>query len=191
MKNVYLILILVGLLCGCAGLKQATSDYQVGATTPLANGEVSPQQQAAVISGTVSSLPIPFAGPIAAAVGFLGTLFFTWQRGVSIRKAGGAPKSTAATQSIATNGIIQDIANIFAGMFTTASTTAPTTTGTVFQRIWKTALATVAAGVATATTIPSLGTYLTGHPVEDAVFVGLTSLISGAEKLVSNVPVTA
>jgi hypothetical protein len=190
MKNVYLILIFASLVMGCAATKQAVSDYQLGNNTPLVNGEVSPQAQAQVIGNTVSSLPVPFAGPIGVAVTFIAGLWFTWQRGASIRKNGGAPAATASTSSLTTNGIIQDIASIASGMFTTASTTAPTIVGSVWQRVWKTALATIAAGVATASTIPSVGTFMTGHPVVDGIFVAVSSLVAGAEKALSNVPVT-
>lgn len=190
MKNIYLILVLCGMLFGCAAAKQAVSDYQTGATTPLVNGEVSPSAQAAVIGNTVASLPIPFAAPIGAAVTFIAGLWFTWQRGSSIRKNGGAPQATAATVSTTTNGVLQDVASIFSGMFTAASSTAPTIIGTVWQRIWKTALATLAAGVATASTIPAVGTFLSGHPVYDGIFVAISSGVAGLEKALSNVPVT-
>lgn len=173
-------------LVGCA---QAIKDYKTGASTPLVNGEVSPSQQAAVISNTVSSLPVPFAAPIAMGVGFLATIFFTWQRGVSIRKAGGAPTATTATSSAATNGILQDAANIFAGMFTTASTTAPSTVGTVFQRVWKVALATLASGTALAASNTDVAIFLAAHPVYDGIFVALSSGLAGLEKALSTVPV--
>lgn len=173
-------------LVGCA---QAVKDYQTGASTPLVNGEVSPSQQATVISNTVSSLPVPFAGPIAMGVGFLATVFFTWQRGVSIRNAGGAPTATAASKSAATNGILQDVANIFAGMFTTASATAPSTAGTIFQRVWKVALATLASGTALAASNADVAAFLAGHPVYDGIFVALSSGLAGLEKALSTVPV--
>lgn len=191
MNKVLLIVGLTVLLGGCAWFTQATKDYQTGAATPLVNGEVAPATQAAVISNTVASLPIPFAAPVAMAVGFLGTIFFTWRRGVSIRNNGGAPVATAATSSVTTNGILQDVANIFTGMFTVASSTAPSTTGTVLQRAWKTALATVAAGVATASTIPAVATFLTGHPIIDGIFVTASAGIAAIEKALSAVPVTA
>jgi len=191
MKSVYLIVVLGALLVGCAATKQAVSDYQVGSSTPLAVNEVSPNAQGAVIGNTVASLPVPFAAPIGAAVTFLAGIWFTWQRGSNIRKNGGAPVATAAQSSMAANGVIQDVASIFSGMFTAASQTAPTIAGTVWQRIWKTALATVAAGVTTAATIPSVGTFLTGHPVVDGIFVAVSSAVAGLEKALSNVPVSA
>ena len=189
--RIYLVLALCGILVGCASLKQAVTDYKTGSSTPLVNGEVAPSAQAAVIGNTVSSLPVPFAAPIGAAVTFLAGLWFTWQRGVSIRKNGGAPTATAATSSASTNGILQDVASIFAGMFTAASTTAPTVAGTVWQRVWKTALATLAAGTATAATIPDVASFLTGHPIYDAIFVGIAASVAGLEKALSTVPVVA
>ena len=137
------------------------------------------------------ALALYFAAPIAVAIGFLGTIFFTWQRGVAIRKAGGAPAASTAADSTITHGIIQDVANIFSGMFTVASTTAPSATGSVFQRVWKVALATVASGTALAATNPSVAAFLTGHPVVDGIFVVVSSGIAGLEKALSTVPVAA
>lgn len=176
-------------LVGCAAWNQAVTDYKTGSSTPLVNGEIAPSAQGAIVQNTVASLPIPFSGPIALALGGLVTVFFTWKRGVSIRTNGGAPAATAATSSVSTNGILQDVANIFSGMFTTASTTVPTTAGSVFQRIWKVAVATLASGAALAAANPSFMSYLTGHPYLDALFVSASAGIAGVEKALSAVPV--
>jgi len=191
MKKLFIITGLLAFIIGCAWTKQAVQDYNTGNTAPLVNGEVSPSAQGQVIQNTVSSLPVPFAAPIAMVVGFLGTLFFTWQRGVQIRKNGGAPVANAAQTSQTTNGILQDIANIFSGMFTTASTTAPSTTGSVFQRVWKVALATAASGVAIAASNTDVLTFLSAHPYLDAAFVSLSSGLAGLEKALSTVPVAS
>lgn len=189
MNKILLVIGVTILLAGCAATKQAITDYKAGANTPLVNGEIAPAAQGAVIQNTVSALPVPFAAPIALGLGFLATAFFTWQRGVNIRKSGGAPVSAAP--SVHTNGVLQDIANIFSGMFTVASTTAPSAAGSVFQRVWKVAVATVASGVGIAAADPSFLNYLTGHPYLDAIFVSASAGIAGLEKALSTVPVPA
>ncbi len=176
-------------LVGCAATKQAIQDYKTGQSTALVNGEIAPKDQGQIVQNTVSAFPVPFAGPIALGLGFLATVFFTWQRGVNIRKSGGAP--VVPTASIVAHGILQDVANIFSGLFTVASTTAPSATGSVLQRAWKVAVATIASGAAMAAASPSFMTYLTGHPVLDAVFVSASAGIAAIEKGLSTVPVPA
>lgn len=188
MNKIFLAVGVTICLVGCAATKQIITDYKAGANTPLVNGEIAPSAQGAVIQNTVAALPVPFAGPIALGLGFLATAFFTWQRGVNIRKSGGAPVSAAP--SVHTNGVLQDVANIFSGMFTVASTTAPSAAGSVFQRVWKVAVATVASGVGIAAANPSFLTYLTGHPYLDALFVSASAGIAGLEKALSTVPVS-
>ena len=181
MKKLIVLALSAVVLMGCA---QAIKDYQTGNTTPLAVNEVSPTTTAQQIGSTISDLPVPFAAPIGVAITFLAGIFLTWKRGVSIRKTG-AP-STGTGVSLFT-GIEQFVANVFAGAFTTITTT-PTTAGSVWQRVWKVALATVASGTAVATANPQVMSFLTGHPVLDAVFVGVSAGIAGLEKALSNVP---
>ncbi len=182
MRNIYLILALCFVMGGCAWFTQAKQDYNTGATTPVLINEVSPAQEANAIASTASA--IPFAAPFAGILAIVLTGFFTWQRGVAIRKTG-APTASANVNIF--TAIIQDVANIFAGAFTT--TTGTSTAGTVWQRVWKVALATVASGTAIAAANPSLQAYLTAHPVLSTVFVAVTSGIAGIEKAMSNVPV--
>jgi len=185
MNRLFILMSILVLLVGCAWTKQAITDYKTGQTTALINGEVSPAQQAAPIVSVASALP--FVGPFAGILGTVLVGFFTWQRGVSIRKNNNLVPATIATSSTTLNGILQDAANIFAGMFTTASQTAPSTTGSVLQRVWKTALVTIAAGLTTAATIPSVATFLTGHPFVDAGFLAFSSGLAGIEKALSSV----
>lgn len=187
MNKILIVVGLCGFLFGCAALKQAGNDYETGANTPLAVNEVAPSTTAAAIGGTVSSLPIPLAVPIGSAVTFIAGIFLTWQRGISIRKNNGLVPATAATNSNVVNGLVQDAANVAAGMFTVASTTAPTTTGSVFQRVWKTALATILGGATLASTEPAFASFLGAHPVVSGLLVGVPSVISGIEKALSSV----
>jgi hypothetical protein len=186
MRTIILVSLLV-LVSGCAWLTQAKQDYTTGATTPLAVNEVSPSAQAAPIVATASALPI--VGPFAGILGIVLTGFFTWQRGVSIRKNNGVVPAVPASSVNIFTAVLQDAANIAAGLFTT--TTGTTTAGSVWQRIWKVALATVASGTAIAAANPSLQTYLLAHPVLSALFVSVTSGIAGLEKALSNVPTLA
>lgn len=189
MKRVVLLMGLAVLLVGCASIKQAASDYQTGKNTPLANSEIAPAQQAAPIAATVASLPVPFAAAAAPIVLFLATGFFTWQRGVQIRKNNGQVQIAPAINVNMFTAIIQDVANIAAGAFSTPQN--GSTASSVLQRVWKVALATIASAGTLAAASPAFMTFLTGHPVLDSVFVAVTSGIAGLEKGLSNVPVVA
>lgn len=186
-------MLLIGLavfMVGCASIKQAASDYQTGKNIPIANDELLPSQQAAPIAATVASLPFPFAAAASPIVLFLVTGFFTWQRGVKIRKNNGTVPAVSAINTTMWTAIIQDAANIAAGAFTTSGSS-PSTASSVWQRVWKVALATVASAGAIAAANPSFMTYLTGHPILDSVFVAVTSGIAGIEKGLSSVPTIA
>lgn len=184
MKRLFILMTILLVMAGCAFTKQATTDYQTGQSTPLAAGEVSPQQKAEPIGATVSSLPIPFAGPIGAGVALIAGILFTWQRGVSIRKNNGLVPPTSSTN---VSGLIQDAATVFAGMFTTASTTAPTTSGSAFQRVWKVALATIISGASIAVTQPAFASFLGSHPLISGLLVFIPSGIAGIEKALSSI----
>lgn len=188
MKNVLIALGIVVLLGGCAMTKQAIEDYKTGKNTPLAEGEIAPKDQAAPIANAVSSLPIPFAAAAGPIVLFLGTAFFSLQRGANIRKNNNIVTPVVVAHTNAVTSIIQTAANIFTGIFAMASTDNPSTTGSVLQRIWKVALSTIAGGGSLALANPSLMAFLTGHPVLDSIFVFATSGIAGLEKGLSSVP---
>lgn len=185
----FLIIISLVLLCGCAALKQGVEDYNTGKSTALVNGEVSPSDQAAAIAGPIKDLPVPYAGPIGTAIGFIALQLFTWKRGERIRKTG-SPTVTVNSPSATTNmfiGIEQFVANTFAGAFTTVQNSGGLT-GTVLQRAWKVALATIASGTTVGMANPQVGSFLTGHPVLDIIFIALSSGIAGMEKALSAVP---
>ena len=182
MKQIVLVFGLVALLCGCAAIKQGINDYQVGKQTPLVNGEIAPKDQAAPIVSTASALPI--VGPFAGILGIVLTGFFTWQRGVAIRKNGSVTPQVVVSHNIFT-GILQDVANIAAGAFTTS--TSGSLTGSVIQRVWKVALATIASGVGLAATNQDFQTYLLAHPALSLAFVTVSAGIAGLEKALSNV----
>ena len=174
------------MLVGCAWLQQAGKDYNTGKITPLVNGEVSPSDKAAAVSAPIAALPIPYAAPIAGVVGFLGTIFFTWQRGQAIRKTG-VPAVQATSGPNMFVGIEQFLANVFAGSFTVVSNN-PSITGTIFQRAWKGALVTVGVGLTAALADPTIGTFLTAHPWVATGIVAANSAVLALEKAFSLVP---
>ena len=177
------------LLAGCAWFTQKQADVTLSNNTPLTNTETqTTQQQATAIGNTVSSLPIPFAPIAGTVVTFIAGWFLAANRGAAIRKSGTVPVKTTTNVNMWT-GLVQDVANAFAGAFTVASTTTPTTTSTVWQRVWKTLLATVISGAGAVVADPSLATYLTAHPVVAGVLTTAPSIILGIEKAFSNVPV--
>ena len=187
MKKFILFLGIIVLVSGCAFTKQAIQDYQTGKTTPIQANEETPAQKAEVLSNTVSSLPVPFAPAAAGAVGFLATIFFTWQRGASIRKTGAPPASSEASNA---PHLVQDLANVVAGAFTLIRDNGGIT-GTILQRMWKVGLATAASGAAVAAADPSVASFLGAHPLIDMAFVAISSGIAGLEKGLSNVPAPA
>lgn len=189
MNKIYMIVLAVGLFTGCAWFAQKQADVTLSNNTPLTNSETqTTQQQASAIGNTVSSLPIPFAPVAGTVVTFIVGWFLAANRGAAIRKSGTVPTKTTANVNIWT-GLVQDVANAFAGAFTTTSST-PTTAETVWQRIWKTLLATVVTGASAVAIDPSLSTYLTTHPIVAGLLTTVPSVIMGIEKGMSNVPVT-
>jgi len=184
------ILLIAGSIIFLAGCAQAMKDYQTGLSTPLTNAETqTTQQQAAAIGNAVATLPVPFAPVAGGVVTFLAGIFLAWHRGVVIRQKGTVTASAAEKTTVAT-GIIQDLANVFAGAFsTTAGSTS--TAGAVWQRVWKTLLATITGGGVALASDPSLVPILAAHPVAAGILAAVPSLILGLEKAFSNVPAIA
>ena len=179
------------MLSGCAWLAQKNSDVALSNATPLTNSETqTTQQQATAIGNTVGSLPVPFAPIAGTVVATIAGWFLAANRGAAIRKSGTVPAKTTANVNVWT-GLVQDVANVFAGAFTTASTTAPSTTASVWQRVWKTLLATVTGGAAAVATDPALASFLSAHPVTAGVLATVPSIILGLEKAFSSVPAVA
>lgn len=186
MKKLMLVLGVIVLLTGCAATKQAIQDYQSGKSTPIAADEVAPAQKANAIAAPIAALPVPFAPAAGAAATFLATIFFTWQRGASIRKTGAPPANETAEN---VPHIVQDIANVAAGAFTILNN--GSITGSVIQRAWKVGLAIATSGAAVAVADPSVMSFLTAHPIASTAFLFISSGIAGLEKGLSNVPAPA
>jgi hypothetical protein len=188
MNKVYLIVGLSVLLCGCAWFTQAQKDVALSNATPLTNTETqTTQQQAQAIGNTVSSLPIPFSPIAGTVITFIAGWFLASSRGASIRKSGAVPIQTTNNVNIVT-GLLQDVANAFAGAFTTVTSSSTTTTA-VWQRVWKTLLATIVSGGTAVVADPTLASFLSTHPVVTGILTTAPSIILGIEKMLSNVPV--
>lgn len=168
MRKIIAIGCVVLLFAGCASLKQAKNDAQVGYTAPLAPGEVTPLEQATPIAATatgalVTALPIaaPFSIPIQGAIASAIGLFLAWQRGRSIRK--NQPISTNPITGFLGNSTglesaIQSVATVASGI------TEFFKEGSSAQHAWQ-GIITGAVGVlGTALAVPQVGAIVSAHP---------------------------
>ena len=183
-KNVGLTLLLVGTLAvgGCAFIKGAVDDYKLGKSTPVVEGEITPEAQVSNITEFVSALP--YVGPYAGSLGGVLLGFFTWRRGRRLRK--GLPVNTNPSTGFlgsltGVEGLVQTMSSLITGAFEAGPD------GSVAKRAWKMGLAS-ALGLGTlALTIPSAREFVLGNPAISAGIVGLSSLFGGLEKALSKV----
>lgn len=182
--TIFGIVTLLGLttLVGCATVEQARQDAQIGATTPLEQGEVSPQDQAREVTNILSAVPVvgPFA-PILAPI--LGTVFL-WSRGRRIRK--GKPTSSNPItgyfgSKVGLESFVQNISNVFTGAFELGPD------GSMLKRGWKAGLATLGGIIATALTVPDVQALVVAHPEYAAALTVISGFIAGVEKETSKV----
>lgn len=135
-KKMLVLFALLFIAAGCAFFKQAASDYQLGRDTPLASGEVSPNQKTAVLAGTVSSIPyVNLATPLIS----LGAPFlFAWLRGRRLRAENLPTNEKPVTGNlglaVGAEAIVQHLANVAAGLFEVGPN------GSALKRGWKTAV---------------------------------------------------
>jgi hypothetical protein len=187
MKRVFILTLALVALVGCASIKQAKDDYQLGKETPLAAGEISPKDQAQNIGQIISVIP---GGAVAApyAVTVL-TGLFAFLRGRRIRK--GIPASTnPATGFLGSatglENVVQTISTVIAGAFEVGSDNSP------LKRAWKVSLASLLGLGTLAVTMPSAQAMILAHPDLALGISGLSGLFGGLEKALSNVkPVVA
>lgn len=136
MKNIFVILLILMAVAGCGFLQQAKEDYRTGKETPYQTDEITANQKAAVLAGTVSS--IPYANFASPAILFFGPYIFTWLRGRRIRQQNLEPHPNPITgnlgKSIGAEALIQHFANVAAGIFEVGPQ------GSVIKRGWKGAL---------------------------------------------------
>lgn len=166
-----LIALLVISIAGCAYLRTAKGDYDLGKNTPVREGEVAPVEAAKNDAEPVKSLPYGnVIYPVLAAV--LGA-WYTKRRGTRIRL--GKEAKPVATPWL------QPLADIFKGLFEVG----PDNSG--FKRGWKVLLSTGIALATTATTIPQVKLFLESNPQAAAIFVFLAAGLAGVEKELSKV----
>ena len=182
--NKALLVVLVGclLLVGCATVEQARSDASLGLTTPVAEGEVSPQQQASEVSGILQAIPV--VGPYAGLLGPLLVGFFGWQRGRRLRKnlpVSANPITGFLGNKVGLEAVVQQVTNLVEGLYEVG----PENSG--LKRAWKTGLNTLLAVGTGALLVPDVQNFVLNNP---NIVVGLTSLAAlfgGLEKEASKV----
>jgi hypothetical protein len=174
------------LFVGCSTMKQAHEDYVIGATTPLAPGEVSPQQSAQTIVSTVSAIPVVggFAPLLGGALAAVATLV----RGRKIRKGGAtsvSPITGYLGGKVGLEGIVQSIANIATGLFEVGAENSP------LKRAWKVGLSVLLSVGTASLAIPAVRDLVVAHPEYALGIGGIAALFGGLEKALSQVlPVT-
>ncbi len=155
-------------VAGCASIKQAKNDVEVGYTAPLADGEVTPLEQAQPIAATatgalVTALPIaaPFSIPIQGAIASAAGLFFAWQRGRNIRK-NQTPSTSPITGFLGhTTGLesaIQSVATVASGV------TELFKENSSAQHAWQGILTGLAGVAGAAVAVPQVGAIVSAHP---------------------------
>lgn len=182
MKRMFILGIALIALIGCASIKQAKDDYQLGKETPLAEGEISPKDQAQNIGQIISV--IPGGGAVAPTAVTVLTGLFAFLRGRRIRK--GIPASTNPATGFLGNAagmeaIVQNLSNVIAGAFEVGADNSP------LKRAWKVGLSSLLGLGTLAVTVPSVQTMVLAHPDIAIGITGLSGLFGGLEKALSNV----
>ena len=143
MKKFLVLGILLFSLAGCAFFKQAGEDYHRGKVTPLAEGEISPQQKAAALATSASA--IPYVNVAAPLVLLGGGFIFTWLRGRKLRKENLPMNEKPITgnfgKATGVEAVVQHLANVAAGLFEVGPS------GSAIKRGWQ---VTLLAGLAAA-----------------------------------------
>lgn len=136
MKKIFAIFLILMAVSGCGFLQQAKDDYRTGKETPYQTDEITANQKAAALAGTISS--VPYANVASPVILLLGPYIFTWLRGRRIRQQNLEPHPNPITgnlgKSIGAEALIQHLANVAAGMFEVGEQ------GSVIKRGWKGAL---------------------------------------------------
>lgn len=171
-----LLVLLVGTL-GCVTYKQAQDDKTLSDATPLAQGEISPEQKAQTLANMVSG--IPYVGLATPLVLFVGVWFYGVQRGRRIRTSL-TPLPPPVTAIVTTNPIVQNVADVRTGIMDVADPESG------LRRTWKAlVLSALTAGI-----FAAIHTVI-GTPSPEGVNPAIWSLVlaalMGAEKFLQRV----
>ena len=179
------------LFVGCATVKQAKDDAQLGYMTPLSAGEVSPQQEGAQIGNAVAgaitmAVPVaaPLAVPIEAGVAAIAGLFLAWQRGRGIRKQQ-EPSTKPITGFLGNKAgleaVVQNVASVSQGV------TELFKEGSTAQHAWQGLLTGLVGLAGTAIMIPGVRQTLEFHPEFAAYVGGAAALFNGLQQALTQV----
>ena len=191
MKRIMAIGFIVLFFTGCAAFKQAKSDVEVGYTAPLAEGEITPLEQAQPIAATatgalITAVPIaaPFSIPIEGAIASVVGIFFAWQRGRSIRK-NQAPSVNPITGFLGNKSglesAIQSIATVVAGV------TEFFKEGSSAQHAWQGILTGLAGVAGTALAIPQVGAIVSANPEIYAWVGGIAGVANALQQALTQI----
>jgi hypothetical protein len=187
MKNVILVLVACLALAGCATVAQVKADAELGATTPLEVGEVSPQAEAGQVVDLLKMVPV--VGPYAPILGPLLAGFFLTKRGRRIRK-GVAPSPNPITGafgpkigfgSLNLENIVQVATDIFKGAFEVGPD------GSAVKRGWKTVMSIGLGLLGGAFLIPGVKELVLSNPQAVGGITLLAGFFSGIEKKLQDV----
>lgn len=184
MRTTGMLLIVALLVGGCAALKQAKVDYDVGKTAPLAENEISPRAAAdALVEPIKPFLPTPLQPLAGVAVTILAAIG-AWRRGRRIRLAQvttTSPITGPVGNAVGLETVVQHATTIIRG----ATEVGPEGSG--LRRGWKVLLALIAGAAAASTGIPAVREFIMSHPDAFGAFALIVSSLAGVEKEVSKV----
>lgn len=191
MRKIIVIGCIALLFAGCASIKQAKNDAQVGYTAPLAQGEVAPLVEATPIAATatgalVAAIPIaaPFSIPIQGAIASAVGLFFAWQRGRNIRK-NQTPSTNPITGFLGNQtgleAAIQSIATVASGV------TEFFKEGSSAQHAWQGILTGLAGVAGAALAVPQVGAIVASHPEIYAWVGGIAGAANALQQALTQV----
>lgn len=187
--TVLFLLLAVGMvtMVGCATVQQAKQDAEVGLTTPLEAGEVSPQQQAQQAQAVASA--IPFVGPYANLLGPLFIGFFAWKRGKGIRAKmpvssnpiTGAFGPKIGVGSLNLESIVQTVSDLFKGAYEVGPD------GSGLKRGWKNALNIILAGIGAFFLVPGAKEFILNNQNIVGTITILAAAFGAVEKKLADV----
>lgn len=179
------LLVLIGLLSGCALLKQGIQDYKTGKDTPITDDEKSPKDTAQNIVDLVKNVPVVgnYAGfllPVIAG-------FLTWRRGKNIRLGRGADGNITGLLGekvgIGTfnlENLVKIVTDSVHGAFEIGAD------GSALKRSWKIWLSIALASISGALFIPGVKEFLSDNTKSVAVISFLAGLFGGVEKKIQS-----